>query len=341
MIAISDTGLDTGNAATISQDIRGRLVAGYARARASWSDPNGHGTHVAGSVLGNGKNSGSNPTTHSYAGSFAGFAPEAKLVFQSVMDSAGYLTGIPDDLNVLFQQSYNAGARIQTNSWGAHYYGAYGIDSQNVDKFMWDHPDFTILFSAGNDGVDWNDDGVVDEDSIGSPGTAKNCITVGASENNRPNGAGWGGYSNWTWGAAWPSDYGTNPIYSDYISNNINGMAAFSSRGPTDDSRIKPDIVAPGTNIVSIRSSHPSAGSGWGVYGPNTKYMYDGGTSMSTPLTAGATALVREYLMKKTINTNPSAALVKAALLNGATDMNPGQYGTGTTQEMDAAPNYV
>ncbi len=47
---------------------------------------------------------------------------------------------------------------------------------------MWDHKDFLILFSAGNDGADADGDGVVDLSSIGSPATAKNCLTVGASE---------------------------------------------------------------------------------------------------------------------------------------------------------------
>ena len=50
---------------------------------------------------------------------------------------------------------------------------------------MWEHKDFLILFAAGNDGSDGNRDGVVDEGSLTPPGTAKNCITVGAAESVR------------------------------------------------------------------------------------------------------------------------------------------------------------
>jgi hypothetical protein len=155
-------------------------------------------------------------------------------------------------------------------------------------------------------------------------------MTVGASENDRPSGAGY----DVNWGDAWSRDYSVQPISNDHISDNPDGMAAFSSRGPTADGRFKPDVTAPGTNILSTRSSQIS-GSGWGPY--DDYYMYFGGTSMSTPLTAGATALVREHLIRSG-QSNPSAALVKAALLNGAEDISPGQYGTGATQEIPDSP---
>ncbi len=62
---------------------------------------------------------------------------------------------------------------------------------------------------------------------------------------------------------------------------------------------------------------------------------------MSAPLTAGAAALVREYYTDIEGLASPSAALIKATLLNGAEDMNPGQYGTGAGREMAKAPNNV
>ena len=63
--------------------------------------------------------------------------------------------------------------------------GEYTIDSVNTDSFVWTNSDMVITFSAGNEGVDANANGVVDNDSIGSPGTSKNVITVGASEGDR------------------------------------------------------------------------------------------------------------------------------------------------------------
>ncbi|HUT73636.1 MAG TPA: S8 family serine peptidase [Armatimonadota bacterium] len=353
IVGIADTGLDTGNAANLHPDFlnaagQPRLVQAFARGRTGdWSDSTtppvaegGHGTHVAGSVLGNGTMSGSSAPTHYYTGSFAGMAPEAGLVFQSVMDAAGFLSGLPDDFGQLFGQAYQAGARIHTNSWGASYYfGSYTYESFMVDDYLWRHPDMTILFAAGNDGYDEDGDGIIDATSIGQPATAKNCISVGASESYRPPNSGWGGLADYTWDIF---GYFADPIASDYISDNPSGMAAFSSRGPCTDGRIKPDVVAPGTNIISCYSRgklghHSGVEELWGIY--NDWYLYSGGTSMATPLTAGTAALVREYYEKVRGHSSPTGALVKATLINGARDLAPGQYGTGSKQEIHARPD--
>lgn len=335
IVAVCDTGLDTGSQATLSADFAGRVVATYDLGRnKKWDDPNGHGTHVAGSVLGSGALSGSNPALHSYGSSFAGTAPEARLVFQSVLDNVGGLGGIPSNLNDLFLPTYNNGARIHTNSWGSAVGGTYTTDARNLDMFAWNSKDMTILVSSGNEGVDGNSDGVIDLDSISSPGTAKNCITVGGSESYRLLGGAQGTYSTY-----WASDYPSNPIKDDRVSNNSSGMVAFSGRGPTNDGRVKPDVVAPGSNIISCRSHLSGAGTGWGVY--NADYVYNGGTSMSTPLVAGTAALVRQYYRTQRGHA-PSSALIKGTIINGATELYPGQYGTGSYIEIPAArPNNV
>lgn len=352
IVAVADSGLDVGtDDAAMSDDFEGRIVEGQAicdfflGGRSTWSDMNGHGTHVAGSVLGNGVYSGSDPDAHDYQGSFAGLAPEARLVFQSVdQDGDPSLECIPVDMETyLFGPAYDLGARVHTNSWGGPTgetpeteYGGYNALAQRVDESAWAHRDMLILYSAGNQGVDADADGVVDPDSIGSPGTAKNVVTVGASENLRPGQTGTYDGFNSQDEQVFPVD----PIKSDLIADDAAGMAAFSSRGPTDDGRIKPDVVAPGTWIISARSHHPGAGTGWTAY--DEHYVYMGGTSMATPLTAGAAALVREWLVRVESVSTPSAALIKALLLNGAADMSPGQYGTGSTQEIPAArPNNV
>jgi hypothetical protein len=344
-VGIADTGLDTGSIGTLHLDFGNgaggsRVLSILDLAGDGASDVNsGHGTHVAGSVLGNGAQSGSNPSANSFPSScFAGIAPKANLVFQALEDASGSLTGIPDDLNTLFSQSQAAGANLHTNSWGSSVMGMYTTESQNVDQYMWDHKDFLVLFSAGNSGVDLDRDGVIDLWNIGSPGTAKNCLTVGASEGNRPHGSTpTPGYDT-PWGTgSWLVRYAVDPILTDHVSNNPLGMAAFSSRGPTLDGRYKPDIVAPGTNILSTRSS-VATGSLWGDY--NALYRWSGGTSMSTPLTAGAAALMREYLTAG--GKSASAALIKASLLNSATNISPGQYGTGSYLEIPGVvPNNV
>jgi len=331
VIGHADTGLDIGSLTGIHPDFSNRIRAAFALGRpGDWSDPDGHGTHTGGSILGNGAAS---------TNQFRGLAWQAELVHQSVMDRYGGLGGLPADLNELYRQAYTNGARIHSDSWGSSVYGQYTTDSRQSDEFMWDHPDMLLVFSAGNDGRDYNRNGVVDGDSMGAPATAKNLLSVGAAENDRAPGS--GGYSAYTYGEAWYYNFPVAPLNNDFISRSYDlthqGMAAFSSRGPTDDGRIKPDIVAPGTDIISCRSRAPGAGSGWGLH-PNGAYVFSGGTSMACPLTAGAAALVRQFWIENRGLTNPSAALVKATLLAGARSLAPGQYGTNLYREIPDSP---
>ncbi len=331
LIGVADCGLDTGNLNTLSADFAGRVEKVYTLRRpGEWSDLNGHGTHVVGTLLGSGVLSGSNPGARDYYGSFAGYAPLARLVFQSIGDDGSYVFP-PLHLSELFQPAYDDGVRVHSNSWGSATLGQYTVYSNEVDQFCWDHKDFLPVFAVGNDALDLNQDGVVDADSIYAPATAKNCIAAGATENLR----GFGGYQM-GYGELWQASYPVPPIKYDPISNNPNGMAAFSGRGPTDDGRIKPDLCAPGTNVISCRTHAVAGASGWAAYDNN--YCYWGGTSMSTPQIAGSAVLVREYYTTEK-NSNPSAALVKAILINGAQDISPGQYGTGLQQEIKAAPD--
>jgi subtilisin family serine protease len=334
VVAVADSGLDQGSTdpAALHDDFEdgggSRVVALFDLVGDGAGDVNsGHGTHVAGSVVGNGLRSGSDPTSHSYPDTgYAGIAPEADLVFQAVEENnTGALAGIPADLNDLLGQAYDAGARVHSNSWGAAVDGAYTSDSQSVDEFVWDHPDMVVVFAAGNHGEDADGSGKVDGTSLDAPGTAKNAITVGATESLRPPGSSPTPGYDMVWGTgSWAKRYPVNPLASDHVSNDPNGVAAFSSRGPTLDGRTKPDLVAPGTNIVSVRSSMAS-GILWGAVSED--YVWSGGTSMATPLAAGAAALVREYYTR-TQGVEPSAALVKATLANGAQGLFPGQYGS-------------
>src|SRR5262249_55667040 len=88
------------------------------------------------------------------------------------------------------------------------------------------------------------------------------------------------------------------------------------SRGPSDDRRIKPDVVAPGTNIVSTKASMAPIRNFWGPLQGSTDYAYMGGTSMATPIVTGCCALVRQYY-RQNGNAEPSAALLRATITNG------------------------
>jgi hypothetical protein len=376
IVGVSDTGIGGGTTTTAHADIpASRVVAVY-----NWPGStggcfqsitddgaidvdSGHGTHTSGSILSAGEPGGQG----------RGVAPAARLVFQATENWAtitnfcrmfggwpanGYfLTGLPSDLRTMYQQAYDAGARIHSNSWGAALAGDYTVDSANTDSFVWTNRQMVITFSAGNEGIDANADGVVDNDSIGSPATAKNVITVGASENVRPDnwpcdtsltytshdlyqsgqtcGSMGGTQQNFlgTWGFRYGSDFSAEPLYSDLTAGNSSQMASWSSRGPTDDGRIKPDLVAPGTWILSAYSSlyqegygdpvNPQNGAhqwdGWGT--PfNSEYKYMGGTSMSNPIAAGGAAVVKDYY-SKAHGVNASAALVKATMINSAVDL--------------------
>jgi serine protease AprX len=317
IVAVADTGFDMGSTSDVHPAFVGRVLKLYALGRpGNANDPDGHGTHVAGSALGNGAMADGTVVR--------GTAPKAQLVFQSVLDATNHLGGIPNDLHDLFTPPYqDDGARIHTNSWGSPVAGSYTSNSSEVDDFVCNHRDFVVCFAAGNDGTDSQSRGIVDPGSIGSPATAKNCIAVGASENNRPS------FPHpaqpgqlLLYGNGWPQNFPADPIQSDAVADNPDGMVAFSSRGPAVNGRSRPDILAPGTAILSTRS-RLATGIGWGL-SADPLFFFDGGTSMATPLVAGCAAVVRQYLQSKGV-ANPSAALVKAMLVNGA-DIVAGQY---------------
>ncbi len=338
-IGICDTGLDTGDPDSIHPDFSGRVAAIKSYPITSDLTPyitnpggddgpadldSGHGTHTSGSMLGSGASSAAIP---GLSAPIRGLAHEAQLVFQAVEQECKWknpadlrrhgrylLVGIPTDLKRLFSDAYSRGARIHSNSWGGGDPGSYDDQCRALDEFVWEHKDFCVVAAAGNDGTDSDRDGRINPMSVSSPATAKNCITVGACENSRPD------FDGETYGEWWPGDFPVAPFRADPMADNPDQVVAFSSRGPTKDKRFKPDVVAPGTFILSTRSTMIAPNNmAWAAFPGSRLYFYMGGTSMATPLVSGGVALLREYLRKKKQISNPSAALLKAALIAGAT----------------------
>ncbi len=338
IVGICDTGLDNADPDTIHPDFAGRIAwitsypitsdYKYYVKNPGGNDgaadlDSGHGTHVAGSVLGSGSASAG---LSGVAEPIRGLAYKARLVFQAVeqelewKDSANFsrygrylLAGIPLDLTDLFNDAYQKNARIHSNSWGGGDPGEYDSQCRQLDRFVWDHKDFCVLVANGNDGTDNDGDGKINPMSVSSPATAKNCISVGACENRRPE------FDSNTYGSWWPSDYPAAPYRTDPMADNPDQVVAFSSRGPTRDGRVKPEVVAPGTFILSTRSTMLAANNrAWGAFPPSRKYFHMGGTSMATPLTAGAVTLIRQFLRENKKIAKPSAALMKATLIAGA-----------------------
>lgn len=217
------------------------------------------------------------------------------------------------DYTELINSAYRQGARISSNSWGNRggANGSYDATSQEYDGLVRDarpstasdggesgNQEISIVFLAGNNGPGastlWN---------MGS--TAKNTFVVGASEN---------------WNQAGADGCGIANNGADDARDIIN----FSSRGPTTDNRVKPDIMAPGTHIYGATSQDPgyTGATVCDQYFPagQTLYAWSSGTSHSTPAVAGGTALVRQWFLDKG-HPAPSPAITKAYLMNSSTYM--------------------
>ena len=303
MVCIHDTGLDNGDLANIHPDFKNKKIIGRATTEVAqergsyddWRDNGDHGTHVAGSAVGTGAAS---------KGQYRGMAPDASLFFLAAGKSDGYIgVGNAADLT----NTYHSGCRVMNNSWGITSDGEYSSEARLYDSLIWLYPDYTVCFSSGNANKKAY---VPTESTMNQAASAKNVITVGAAESYRP-------------------EEGSDAKPDDGVHQ---GMAWFSSRGPCRDGRIKPDIVAPGTYIISTLSSnvHSSVRSEY--------YCYMSGTSMSSPITAGCCAIIRDYLKQKYGIASASAALVKAILVTGARTLIPGQY---EKEFEDVRPNPV
>lgn len=321
IIAVADTGLDSGDLNNLILDFQGQVKGAFAMGLggSSWGDPLNHGTHVSGSILGNGKSSN---------GLIRGAAYGAQLVMEGLYSDILQNISIPG-IPKLFDKANSEGARIHSNSWGApSSNGRYDNFAVQADTWLFNNLDFLAVFAAGNDGSDLSKDGVIDEGTVSTPGTSKNVLTVGASKNYLLEG---GIQRKLIDLRAGKDKWGVEPLASSMLSEDSRGMACFSSRGPTADGRIKPEIVAPGTNIVSARSKNPKAKpeESWGIYDDN--YLYMGGTSMATPLTSGAMGLIRQNLLARLKVNSVSSALLKATVANTAEDLYPGQFGARST----------
>jgi hypothetical protein len=309
VIAVADTGLGNGAVGSAGHlDFGTRVVGGKGYGGlTTWADGHGHGTHCAGIVVANGL-SGTGvkyAATQYYCG--AGVAPDAKLYAQKFFTDAGAGSGIPTTQagwDTFFQDAYNAGAYVHSNSWGANTGGAYSANDVYYDQHVRDSASATtgqqpmiITVAAGNAGSTAN--------TVGTPGNAKNVITVAASENYHPDAATYGDLYD-----ALPGD-----------ADNPAEIIAFSSRGLRDDTAVKPDVAAPGTAILSVRSPNAPLDCLYGTYSADTRYEWCSGTSQANPHVAGAAAVITDWWQAGHSAVKPMPAMVKALMINTAIDI--------------------
>jgi subtilisin-like proprotein convertase family protein len=243
------------------------------------TDLDGHGTHVAGVILGSGTNSsklGTNLPSGSLANAnFRGMAPQATLFSLPIDLPSGayqsdtYLQETAARTNYVVLGRTNA--LVSNNSWGYLNQNSYDTAAASYDAAVRDAlPDVSgsqpmvYVFAAGNTGGG-EDNGVGGvAGTITSPGTAKNAITVGAIESFR----------NITYDEIITNKItnlvdGQLTVTNEVVTNKVllrdtdsdRQVAAISSRGNVDPGiegpfgRFKPDLVAPGTFVVSTRSN--------------------------------------------------------------------------------------
>lgn len=281
IVGLADSGLDRGSLTDIHPDLQstpGRIprvvmLKSYS-GREVPDDPVGHGTHMAGTMVGNGASSD---------GQYKGIAPGASLYVQALLNKDGELK-IPANLEELYDPAYAAGVRIHVNGWGEDS-NTYGSHTAQVDRFVYQHSDFLPIFGAGNDGPG--------QGTLSSEANSKNALVVGSSQTMRP-------------------------VFSPEAVD-AKQVAESSSQGPTQDGRTKPDLVAPGSAVISLCSSLTKSN-----YEANPSYTSLGGTSMATAITGGSTAMLVDYLKNQKKISQPSSALLKALLINGARSLDGG-----------------
>lgn len=319
-------GLHTGGSVSGASRVAYARLEGMAHSGSTLQGCDGHGTLNAHIIAGY-NDYGFSPQWDASGYHYGlGVCPFVKVGSSVAFDPHAWTS---PDIPGMIARAYRDGARISSNSWGENS-AYYTSECQTYDALVRDaqqasagSQEMTIVFSAGNDGPG--------SGSIGSPANAKNVIAVGASEDVNPFGG---------------SD---GSGISDSEADNAMDLASFSSRGPSNDGRTRPDLVAPGTHVsggvfqasrvnptegatgeaascfdASGISGGPSGNDFFPVTSPQQEWFSaSSGTSHSCPAVAGACALLRQYFTNHSLDL-PSPAMTKAFLMNSA------RYLTGT-----------
>ena len=326
------------------------------------SDPEGHGTFVGGVIAGDGAGSDSitvNPPPGSFKDpDFKGMAPKARLHGLKANDDK-VNNPVSDDwlqteaATANYDRKTSVNVLISNNSWeyedqNDYTWAAASYDAATRDALPERAGDQQVIyvFPAGNSGAGTDNGLNASPGTISAPGTAKNVITVGAIESGRNiEGEAITSVTN----TVTEIDDEGNEVEKEVVTTTTNtpfaGMtdsdnqvAAFSSRGNVGIGsegaygRFKPDLVAPGTFLISTRSgdwknditSTNAQADADAVEKLNDdlgdQYRYESGTSVAAPAISGMLALMQEFYTKRLKRTN-SPAMMKALLINSASSV--------------------
>jgi hypothetical protein len=264
---------DGGRVDETHPDLTGRVISTDA------SGVTSHATHVAGTILGNGTQS---------SGTYKGMARLAQTLTCMWWNTAS-------EMVTQYQEAIMSyGAEISNNSWGV------GITAPVSNS--------KCLATLGNYFIE---DATIDQIVRGDAGAP--IIIVWSAGNMRSTGSQYCGSIGWTWNTIDPLASSKNVIAVGAVNSNDKSMTSFSSWGPTDDGRIKPDIVAPGCQ-TSGDFGVTSTESGGG-------YTVKCGTSMAAPVVTGLIALMKQRWNQTTPSDNLLPSTVKGILINTATDL--------------------
>ncbi|HEX5171479.1 MAG TPA: S8 family serine peptidase [Cyclobacteriaceae bacterium] len=257
-----------------------------------------HSTHVTGTLIAAGiqpNAKGMAPkakaTTWDFDNDIAEMASLARPDQSSLLvsnHSYGIVLGFFRDDNNNWQWAGNSGISANED----YRFGFYGSQSRAIDNLAFNAPYYTMVWAAGNDRTDVGDgshppDGNGGYDLLGPEGVAKNNISVGAVQK-----------------------------VTNYTAPSSVVMSNFSSWGPTDDGRIKPDLVGAGVSIYSTTVTSGGADS----------YGTQSGTSMASPNVAGSLLLLQELHRDLNAGNFMRAATLKALAIHTAKEagLNPG-----------------
>lgn len=259
--------------------------AGRARHQDGAAENSNHATHVTGTIIASGVKA-----------SAKGMAFEAEAVTYDWNSDMAEMADQASKGLLLSNHSYGTvlGWNYTDGEWKwfggdaeeDYRFGFYNNNhSATIDEIMFNAPYYTIVWAAGNDRTDKGDgskkaDGPFD--AIGPEGAAKNNIVVGAVEK-----------------------IGT------YTGPESVKMSSFSSWGPVDDGRIKPDIVGAGVSIFST------------IADGDNQYSTMSGTSMASPNVTGSLLLLQQLYAKQNLGQYMRSSTLKGLIIHAAKEAGP------------------